>query len=248
MPSNANTIFQRRKLLAAGAALAGAASSAALAQSGLPFSGSAAQGQGGLPTAGKGPSTADIKPYEELANPVAEDARKVLTIFSFSCPYCRQHHNGIAGWAMGLPEKWLEHVWVPAVVDKDSMIAATAFFAAKQRVANSPPRVAARSLAEWMSRAYDLVQESKEMADPKRAVKAWTDLVGESINPALHKNSVMVAATRVARYKITNTPSMAMGGRYVINPEIVNGRQDMFLQLASGTASMVLSGLGYRGK
>lgn len=58
----------------------------------------------------------------------------------------------------------------------------------------------------------------------------------------------MVAATRVARYKITNTPSMVMGGRYVINPEIVNGRQDMFLQLASGTASMVLSGLGYRGK
>lgn len=107
---------------------------------------------------------------------------------------------------MGLPEKWLEHVWVPAVVDKDSMIAATASFCGQTAGCQFSPRVAARSLAEWMSRAYDLVQESKEMADPKRAVKRLDRSVGESINPALSTKTASWSQQPVSHGTRSPTP------------------------------------------
>lgn len=210
---------------------------------GLDLRGGSQQGAVG---AGLAMDPTSMKPYAEIAKPITEDSKLVLSIFSFTCPFCRDYHDMIANWASGLPDRWVTHGWMPAVVDRESMTTAAAFFAAKRRIyAGKTPRVAAKELADWMRQAYALAIETRGLSS-KQHVMAWAQLAGKNVNLAAHKDDVMHSASRVVRYGITATPSIAMGGRYVITPEIAAGKPDVFLKLANGVASMVLSDLGYR--
>lgn len=179
------------------------------------------------------------KPYIELPSPIADDRRWVLTFFLFSCPYCRANHEAISQWITGLPVKWLQHEWVPVVTDAASMTAAVMFYAARKHL--SQPR----DLHLFMAKAYSMIQDQGiALADNR----AWLQLLGRRVDPIEHKAAVFKAIQRLGEYHITNTPSMAIGGRYVITPEIVSGRTDLFMELASGVTSMALSSLGYTGR
>ena len=184
-------------------------------------------------------SPLDQRPYIELAPPISEDLQKVLTFFSFSCPFCRLQHDAIANWATGLPTKYLQHEFVPVVTDKQTMTAAIIYYAARRQYPKP------RDLQAFMGRAYMAIQDgNKSMTDPK----TWVPLLARPFAANDHKTDVIAAAKRLVDYQITNTPSIAMAGRYVITPEIVNGRTDTFIQLANGVASMALSSMGYTGR
>lgn len=183
--------------------------------------------------------TLDQRPFIELTNPITQDLNLVLTFFSFTCPFCRLQHEAIANWSSGLPTKWLRHEWVPLVTDRQTMTVAIIFYAARKQFPNP------RDLRTFMSRAYAMVQDEKK---PVTDARAWQALLNKPIDANEHKTDVLNAAKRLVDYQITNTPSISMAGRYVITPEIVNGRADMFIQLANGVASMALSSMGYTGR
>lgn len=52
------------------------------------------------------------------------------------------------------------------------------------------------------------------------------------------QDDVLDGIRRQGHYKITNTPSVAVAGTYVVNPEIVMGDMEMFSRLINGVISM----------
>lgn len=166
------------------------------------------------------------------------ERNRVMHFFAFTCPACRQYHESITRWGRTLPKDWTFEA-VPIVTsDVGSMAAARAWYAV-QAAAPGKREVFADAL-------YSVVQDeggglSQEAVyaravafagvDPDKFVRAWRK-VGEA--------PLQRIALKMAEYRLTSTPTLGVGGRYVITPENTNGNMDLFIRLASGVVSKVL--------
>ncbi|WP_238587268.1 thiol:disulfide interchange protein DsbA/DsbL [Pseudomonas veronii] len=174
-------------------------------------------------------------PYREVTLQ-SKDARKVLVFFSFSCPVCASYDQLLERWSQTMPAGWSAEFIPVAVPDKGNYMAARAFYAVQDA---DPARLPA-----FMTAAYAQIHEGgMEMENPQtwsKAVaaakvqgfeKAWANVTPDRLETAFAK---------LLTYGVAATPSMAIGGRYVINPDDVQGDNNMFIQLANGMVSKVI--------
>ncbi len=156
--------------------------------------------------------------------------------FSISCPICAQHNPTIARWGKTLPRGWsLEQVPV-ATPDKESVIATRAYYAALEA---APSRIDL-----FLEAAYTAVHDKgMNPNDPGTwavAAKAAGISNFDTAWKNVRKEQVLMAHRKLVDYEIAATPSIAIGGRYVITPEDTNGDAGLFMQLANGMVSKAI--------
>lgn len=176
-------------------------------------------------------------PYRTVVAKPA-DRKKVLIFVSFSCPFCAAYDERLIRWSHTLPPDWsVEFVPVVLPRDRDSVIAARAFYAVRS--------VDPAYLDTWMPEVYAAIQNrGSKMNDPK----TWTAIANKlemrkfaEAWSAVKPDSVSNAYKQLIGYGIDATPSMAIAGKYVITPDNTNGNEDLFFQLANGMVSMAIA-------
>jgi protein dithiol oxidoreductase (disulfide-forming) len=172
-------------------------------------------------------------PYKTVvAKP--EDSKKVFIFVSFTCPVCAAYDDHLIRWSQTLPRDWdVEFVPVTLPRDRDSVIAARAFYAAK---AASP-----NDLDIWMPKVYGALQTTGDKIDDPRTWQGIASSVQLTGYDAAWRNvqekDVEGAYRKLVSYGIDATPSIAIGGKYIITPDNTNGNEDLFFQLANGMVS-----------
>lgn len=135
-----------------------------------------------------------------------------------------------------MPPGWTAEFLPVAVPDKGNYIAARAFFAVQDA---DPARLAA-----FMSAAFSLIhQNGMTMENPETWSKAVAIAQVQGFEDAWHKvtqKRLEAAFAKLLTYGVDATPSMAIGGRYVITPDDVAGDNGLFMSLANGMVSKVM--------
>ncbi|MDD5708639.1 MAG: thioredoxin domain-containing protein, partial [Kiritimatiellae bacterium] len=153
-------------------------------------------------------------PYREVRFR-AEDAHAALAFFSYTCSVCRTYHAGLVRWGATLPAPWAFEM-IPVTTATAGDVGAT-------MVRHAIQRFAPTALPAFDQAVYELVQDrGLSMSDVntwRRAARtAGVANLDKLIRQDNHE-SVWTAASRLTAYQIAVTPSLAVGGRYVITPD-----------------------------
>ncbi|RZI60398.1 MAG: thiol:disulfide interchange protein DsbA/DsbL [Pseudomonas sp.] len=177
------------------------------------------------------PSQAQM-PFREVGFRLA-DSRKVLCFFSFTCPVCAAYHASVAQWGESLPPGWkLEFVPV-TLPQRETVIAARAYFAAL--MADSA------KIYDFVGSAYTQIQQHGMKQDDPRT---WAEAARIARITRFEENWGKISTGAVKKpyddliaYQVSATPSLVIGGRYVITPDDTNGDRDLFFRLAAAMVS-----------
>lgn len=191
------------------------------------------------------------KPYEVLNSPIAADRKKVRMLFSYDCPFCLRYHNGLVSWGSTLPSGLTFDAFpVITSADNDKLVAAILGRLIGQAVA--PKALPAFDYSMYMAiqgdtqggtgprmrMDMDFVLGSLVEAGAKaQDIKQFVQTKGKGI-----ENRLPAHVEIIKTYKLTATPSVAIAGRYVINPDHSQGNPQHMLLLMNGIASRVIQG------
>ena len=200
--------------------------------------------------AGGGDTMAN-KPYDVLETPIAADRKRVRLLFTYDCPFCLRYHNGLVNWGASLPSS-LTFDAFPVITngDNENLVAAVIGRTIGQAVA---PKV----LPAFDHSMYTAIQGDAENNVPAKAKLTIDDVLkalvaagakakdiqqyvrtkGKAIEAGLPRHVEIIRT-----YKLTATPSVAIGGRYVINPDHTQGNPQNLLLLLNGVVSRVVQG------
>jgi thiol:disulfide interchange protein DsbA len=171
-------------------------------------------------------------PFREVGFRLA-DSRKVLCFFAFTCPVCAAYHASIAQWGESLPQGWqLEFVPV-TLPQRDTVIAARAYFAAL--------KADRAKIYDFVGSAYTEIQDRGMKQDDPRT---WETAAKVAKMPGFAASWQKVTTEAVKKsyddlvaYQVSATPTLAIGGRYVITPDDTNGDRELFFKLAGAMVS-----------
>lgn len=182
------------------------------------------------------------RPFRKVSIP--EDSRLVFFFFDFACPFCAAYHGPLHNFSGTVP-KQVRTMFIPVVNMADiarrqeQLIAAQCFYAALQVASKTQMAMFTGSIYESYARVRNLSDKSIWF----KAVKV-ADLDVKKFTAALQagKNDFQIqfAARKNIQYALTATPSISVGGKYVITPDDVMGDQDKFFQLLNGLTSEIL--------
>lgn len=179
------------------------------------------------------------EPFRRIG-PNSEDKTKVLAFFQFSCPACRATHKLLDTWGTSLPNS-LSFEFVPVVYPDMSVIASARAWLAAGRLGREAQRT-------FEIAAYQLIQEGGH--DPVQTA-TWAVVARQA---GLSHSAYSQAWQQIGRDDVENlghvffrnqvlaTPSVVLGGRYLVTPDNVNGNEALFTQLLNGVASAVIEG------
>lgn len=191
-----------------------------------------------------------LKPYDIIAPPISADINTVRVFFSYRCPYCRTYHNGLELWGESLPQpiNFASTPLVTSLDDDDQILAVYG-------------RLIASALDVKCLPAYDLILYELLQGDSDASANHVTNLQAGDILKALvdagieHQRlkyflqgdatqkieSKLVSHAKLIRtYGIKATPSVAIGGRFLVNPDQADGNAQQFLVLLNGMVSRIL--------
>lgn len=182
------------------------------------------------------------QPYRTVN--VAEDGRRVLFFFDFGCPFCAAYHGPLLNFAATVPQQ-IQTMFIPVVNLADlsrrqeQIIAAKCYYAAMEVATKAQMSIFSASIYESYPEVRNLVSKAIWI----KAIKAAGIDPGK-FSRALGGNNTELqgkfAARKTIQYALTATPSIAVGGKYVITPDDVVGDQSMFFQLLNGLTSAIL--------
>lgn len=180
-------------------------------------------------------------PYQ-LAR-VGEDEGVVRVFFLASCGFCRMAHAPMAKWGKSLPSG-LRFEATPVVTrDPAHSMAASAYYAA---VKVAPDRADA-----FMEEVYAALQDRRQSANDPRTYAEAARTLGIDMKRFVAaagsnetREKVVLAARLLARYRIDTTPSMTVGGRYVVNTETTQGINANLIDLLNAVTSKYLQETG----
>lgn len=175
-------------------------------------------------------------PYREVA-PLKKDARVVRVFFMFDCPYCFQYDASFWQWGKSLPRNWKLEFTPIFTGQPANYIWIRAFYAVQ--------RAAPANLERFMQLTYIAAQQQKRNLLEQ---DTWRDIVQDAgINRAAFdtawaslENSEKLVGPIVDstdHYRVEATPSVAIGGRYVITPDNTHGNPELFMQLLNAMIS-----------
>jgi thiol:disulfide interchange protein DsbA len=175
---------------------------------------------------------------------VTEDGRRVVFFFDFACPYCASYHAALSNFARTVPKN-IQALFIPVVniadtPRKDEQILAAKLFYGASAV-GTPDQMTA-----FVGSVYASYAESRSLMNKAM----WLNAVNASgINKskfaaAINADSIEVriryAARKLVQYGVSATPSVAVGGKYILTPEDVMGDQQMFFNIINGLTSEIL--------
>ncbi|MCX8017096.1 MAG: thioredoxin domain-containing protein [Rhodocyclaceae bacterium] len=170
---------------------------------------------------------------------MSEDARKVVEFFAYTCPYCQRFHYPIATWAKTLPSSLsFESVAIPLLgssMELDALVVRASI------AVMAPQRVALYDQA-----LLDGVSTSGGQLGAELILRAVRDAGLDPARLALAPEARTQAAgklwlERARRYGVRATPTVAIGGRFVVTPDATAARPEMFAALLNGLVSRILS-------
>ena len=179
------------------------------------------------------------EPFRRIG-PNHEDKNKILAFFQFSCPACRASHEMLHRWGSTVPSP-MTFEFVPVIYPDLSVIAsARAWLAASL--------LDAASLRAFETAAYKAIQSGG--LDPVKPATwsvvardagihhaayaaAWARITKDSLEPLAHV---------FFRNQVQATPSITIGGQYLVTPDNANGHEGIFIQLLNGITSAVIEG------
>lgn len=174
------------------------------------------------------------EPYRTIG-PIPRDAKVVRYFFLFSCSFCASYHDRVAAWAKTLP-KGIKFEWMPVVVDQSGANMAAAFAAA--RLVATPAQLDA-----FMKEAYRAVGAGQ----PVNQAKTWDDIANRA-GIRNYRNALNRVPPSFAgqlgeferTYELDRTPTMVIGGKYLITPDSVNGNERLFMTMANALVSKTI--------
>lgn len=181
---------------------------------------------------------AEPLPYRHLPD-TPSDRGMVRVFFLYSCPHCRETDAMLSRWGQSLPAT-LTYAQTPVVVQSgESVVGAIAFYTA---LVTDPQR-----LRRFSEQSYRLIQQDGYSAQDRKTYELAARQAGYATTQyRAHwgnrevKRLFMQAAMLTAVYNIRSTPSLTIGGRYAITPEIVAGNPAGLVQLCNAMVSKYL--------
>jgi len=179
---------------------------------------------------------ANAQPFKELASPIDADRDVVRMYFSFSCPFSLQAHEPIDRWGRSLPRP-LKYEITPAVTnDLRSLMGAAYYYAVKT--------IKPAALPAFVTNTFEAIQKRHEPADKPQTYRRAAERAGvavDQLNKIVKSSAVEAQARRAAQLvadsQLTETPTLVIGGQYLVTPEATLGVNGNFVQLINATTS-----------
>ena len=193
----------------------------------------------------------DAKPYDVLAQPIAGDRKRVRLLFAYDCPFCLRYHNGLVSWGASLPSGVTFDAY-PVIPDGENPKVAMAVVG----------RLIGQALAPKSLPAFDYAMYTAIQGDPMSSILPSSKMTMDDVLDALVQAGVnqremqqflrtkgkgiekrlSAHVSAIKTYQLTATPSVAIGGRYVVNPDHSQGNPQHMLLLLNGIVSRVVQG------
>lgn len=193
----------------------------------------------------------DTKPYDVLEQPITADKKRVRLLFTYDCPFCLRYHNGLVSWGASLPPGIAFDAF-PVIPDGDNTKNAMAVVGRLIGQALAPKVLPAFDYAMYTAIQGDsltntLPSSRMSMDDVldalvqagvnQRDMQQYLKTKGKGI-----ENRLPDHVKAIKTYQLTATPSVAIGGRYVVNPDHSQGNPQHMLLLLNGVVSRVVQG------
>ena len=176
------------------------------------------------------PDAVDSKPYDVLQPAIAADRKRVRLLFAYDCPFCLRYHNGLVSWGASLPKSVTFDAF-PVIANLDNESVPMAIVG----------RLIGQALDHKVLPAYDYAMFTAIQGDPQTGAMPKGTLNMDQVLNALVEAGIN--RTEIQRFVRTKaTPSIAIGGRYVINPDHTQGNPQNLLLLLNGVVSRVVQG------
>ncbi len=181
-------------------------------------------------------------PYRSVNVPT--DRSNVIFFFDFGCPFCAKLHDPFISWSTTTP-KAIKVSMLPVVNASDAaklreqIIAARCYFAARQLATPDQLKLFVNAVYENIASGVPVNVQQGWI----RAVKtAGIDMArfGNLISAKDHLTDIQSAGKQAIQYALEATPSVAIGGKYVVIPDNVGGDPAKFFTLVNGLTSRLL--------
>ena len=196
------------------------------------------------------PST--LKPYDMIEPPVTGDARIVRLFFTYDCPHCRSYHNGLTQWGGTLPAPLQFHS-TPLITSPENDNQTLAVYGRLIAQALDPKAVPRYDFA-----IYALLQGDELRQTPPVGELLTTHVLAALVEAGIDSERITAYleseemekleehvpqhAKAVMTYRIKATPSVAISGRFLVNPDHASGNAPQFLALLNGIVSRSIEG------
>lgn len=195
-------------------------------------------------TPGAAAQSANTQPYKEIAPPVGGDRDVVRMFFSFTCPFSYQAHEPIDRWGKSLPRP-LRYEITPVVTnDMSSLMGAAYYYAVKSIKPQAAPT--------FLVNVFEAIQKRRESADNPQTYRRAAERIGirgDQLNKVVKSDAVRDQAFRaaqlVAASQLTETPTLIVGGQYLVTAETTLGVNGNFIQLINATTSKYMIERGF---
>lgn len=185
----------------------------------------------------------DVAPLYKNVGNISGEWRTVRPFFSFTCNFSAALHKTIFDWGLSLPD---DIKFLPTPVfgknDDSALPGAIIFYALWM---TNP-----RRLGGFMEVVYERVGGGT--LDPNR-IESYLEVVesmgidsrrvaqvakGEAV-----EKRCLEAIDKGSRFALQRTPSIGIGGRFLVTPDGVAGRKDLLVQLLNGLTSKMIIGM-----
>ncbi|WP_409748859.1 hypothetical protein [Limnohabitans sp.] len=174
----------------------------------------------------------------------AEDGRRVLFFFDFACPFCASYHEPLMTFSRTVPQTiqtmFLPIINVADLARKDEQIIAAKVYYAALSIATRPQ---INRFVAYVYRAYPLSRDLKDRSMWRAAIMdSGIDVprFTQAFKATASNIQLTNAARKLMQYDVRATPSVGIGGKYVISPDDVGGDQAMFFNILNGLTSEIL--------
>ena len=180
-------------------------------------------------------------PFRQI-DAIRQDEGRALYLFSFRCPFCREHDERIRGWGRGLPAS-IGFDAYPVITDVSDAVLARAYFAVEL--------LDRALLADAVRLLFALGVRGESYTADGGPGQLWPTMQHLGISKAEFartwrdprvKRRLEETAAKMAGYPLAVTPSLAIAGRFLVSAALTNGDYDALLAVASGLVSMMLEG------
>mgnify|MGYP004704488667 CR=1 FL=1 len=197
----------------------------------------------------KGDAPTGLTPYEEVTPPVRQDRAIVRLLFSYDCTYCRNYHTPLHEWGASLPAPF-RFVATPILTDTNDNAIIMAIYGRLIAEKYSP-----KSVLSYDRQIFNLLQGGMDTGrskySPLSPEEMLTALAKSGVPPQRVKEmpreqrvaiekSLPVYATLIKTYGLKETPSIAIGGRYLVTPDHAGGNPQQLVGLMNGIVSRIM--------
>ena len=185
------------------------------------------------------PEDINLPPPYKTVGPFVDDATRVIVFFAFDCEHCREALPAISKWGATLPKNIKFELMPVTGPEPQYIVPARAWYAALATGATDA------TMDLFAEQAMSLVQTngmSVTSTDMWRRAVTYAGIRNfEAAWKAVPASVAERAVKKLSEYQVASTPTIAIGGRYVISPDNTNGDMGLFMQLASGLVSTLIA-------